>query len=494
MSVCHLTRVGSFEEVYDLLIVGAGPAGLSAAITASELGLKVLLCDENASPGGQIYRGVTEASSAQKARLGRDYAAGAKLVARFLGSSSSYAPRTAVWSVLPLGAGAREGNGLEVGISLDGAARLIMVQNVILATGALERPFPIPDWTLPGVMTAGAAQIALKTSGLVPNGRTILAGTGPLLYLLASQLIDAGAPIATLIDTTPAGNRRRALSYVIDFARSPYGMKGLRLFSKVHRHVRVIHGAHTLAARGRDRLDEVVITHPGGTERLAVDLLLLHQGVVPNLNLSLATGCNYGWDETPATFTPDIDEWRMTSIPGVFIAGDAGGIVGAVASASQGEIAGLSVATRMGRLTEAQRDALAVPVRARLKNALRGRAFIDTLFRPAKAFRIPVHSDTIVCRCEKVTAGGIRDAASLGVVGPNQMKAFLRCGMGPCQGRLCGLTVTEILAEEHGISPADVGYYRLRAPVKPVALKELAALPKTDAAVMAVTGFVEKQG
>jgi thioredoxin reductase/bacterioferritin-associated ferredoxin len=492
MSVGYVADVSALEEIYDLVVVGAGPAGLSAASAAAAFGLKVLLCDENGSPGGQIYRGIAQASAAMKQRLGPDYAAGAAIVARFMNSSASYAPRTTVWSVAPHETEAGEASGLEIGLSLAGAARLVRSRRVILATGALERPFPVRGWTLPGVMTAGAAQIALKTAALVPNGRTIIAGTGPLLYLLASQLIGAGATITVVVDTTPRGNRRKAFAYALDFARSAYGLKGMKLLAQVHRRTRVIHHATALEAVGNGRLDEVVVTHSGGMERLPADLLLLHQGVVPNLNLSLAAGCSYGWDKGQATFRPGADEWGETTMSGISIAGDARGIVGAVASAWQGEIAGLAAACRLGRLDLAERDKRAASVRAGLRIALRGRAFIDAMFQPGDAFRVPAHPDTIVCRCEEVTAGSIRETASLGVTGPNQMKAFLRCGMGPCQGRLCGLTVTEIIAAERGVSAGEVGYYRLRPPIKPVALKELAALPKTDAAIKAVAGFVEK--
>jgi len=108
-----------------------------------------------------------------------------------------------------------------------------------------------------------------------------------------------------------------------------------------------------------------------------------------------------------------------------------------------------------------------------------GRFFLDTLYRPADAFRRPV-GDTIICRCEEVTAKQVRDMAKMGCEGPNQMKAFLRCGMGPCQGRLCGLTVTELIAEVRQVPPAEVGYYRLRPPVKPITLGELASLPISD--------------
>jgi NADPH-dependent 2,4-dienoyl-CoA reductase/sulfur reductase-like enzyme len=182
-----------------------------------------------------------------------------------------------------------------------------------------------------------------------------------------------------------------------------------------------------------------------------------------------------------------VDEWFASSIPGIAIAGDGAGIGGAESAALRGEIAALDAARRLGRLPEAQRNEKAAPTQAELARSLRGRRFLDLLYRPAPQFLAPPADETIVCRCEEVTAGQIRDTARrLGVTGPNQMKAFLRCGMGPCQGRLCGPTVVELIAQERGVSAEETGYYRLRPPVKPVTLAELAALPPTDAAIKAV--------
>ena len=124
-------------------------------------------------------------------------------------------------------------------------------------------------------------------------------------------------------------------------------------------------------------------------------------------------------------------------------------------------------------------------LRAELAKAERGRVFLDTLFRPAPQFRIP-SGDTIVCRCEEVTAKDILDAVAIGATGPNQLKAYRRTGMGPCQGRLCGLTVTELMAQARGKTAQEIGYYRLRAPVKPITLAELASVPKSEADVKAV--------
>ena len=489
----NIQSAADLAGAYDLVVVGAGPAGLSAAVEASAHGLTVLLADENESPGGQIYRSVERASDADLARMGPDYAAGRMLIERFRRADVSYASRATVWNVGPAddetGAGA---HALEVGISLGGIARPIAAHRVILATGALERPFPFPGWTMPGVMTAGAAQILMKSSGLVPSGRTILAGTGPLLYLLASQLLRAGVSLTAVVDTTPVENWRSALPHLLRFATSPYALKGLKLLLEVQRRTRVIRGVTALEAVGSGQFSALRVHRSNKSLHIEGDLLLLHQGIAPNLNLTLAAGCDYVWDERLAAFRPNVDGRGASSVPGVSIAGDAAGIVGAVASAHQGELAGLSAALELNRIGQGVYEQRRAQHAQKLARALRGRTFIKHRFRPGKTFRVPEDDGTIICRCEEITAGKLREVAALGVPGPNQMKAFTRCGMGPCQGRLCGLTAVELLAQCRGVPPGEVGYYRLRPPIKPVTLSELAALPHTEAATIAVAGFVER--
>ena len=478
--------IDALAQHYDLLVVGAGPAGLSAAARAAELGVSVLLADENPAPGGQIYRAVTTSTVSDRAILGEDYWKGAGIVARLEKSAATYAPGCTIWSI----AGAEletEAGQFEIGLSLGGRARIIHARRVILATGAQERPFPIPGWTLPGVMTAGAAQIALKSAGIVPSGRTVIAGCGPLLYLLAGQLAAAGAEIVAVLDTTPKRNWMAAVAAMPDFLRSPYLAKGLKLMAKARRSLRFLNGVTDLAAEGSDRVTAIRATRGSASETIPCDTVLLHHGVIPSVNLANAAGCAHEFDTLQHCWTPKLDDWFSSSVPGIAIAGDGAGIGGAESAALRGEIAGLDAARQLGRIDTARRDQLAAPLRAELVLTLRGRRFLDLLYRPAPQFLAPAANDTIVCRCEEVTAGQVRDAAKrLGVTGPNQMKAFLRCGMGPCQGRMCGPTVVELIGQERNLTPAEVGYYRLRPPVKPVTLAELASLPQTEAAVKAV--------
>ncbi|OZI40239.1 FAD/NAD(P)-binding oxidoreductase [Bordetella genomosp. 1] len=472
------------QTTCELLVVGAGPAGLAAATEAARAGVDVILLDEQPAPGGQIYRAITTTPVTDRKVLGEDYWHGSELVGPFQASGARYEPRATVWAVSRMTA-PQPDEGFEVAYSVDGEARLLHAREILLATGAQERPFPIPGWTLPGVITAGAAQILLKSAGVVPGSRTVLAGCGPLLFLVAWQYLNAGVKIDAILETTPPGRLGKALPHAFDFLRSPYLAKGLKLMRAVKREIRIVRNVSALRALGDGHVQRVAYTSASGAGELPVDQLLLHQGVVPNVNLSRALGLEHDWNAALDCWEPRLDAWGASSVPGIAIAGDGAGIAGALAAEERGRIAALGIAARLGRIDTARRDERAAAPRAALARATRGRAFFDTLYRAPDAFRRPT-GDTIVCRCEEVTAQQVRETVKLGCSGPNQMKSFLRCGMGPCQGRYCGLTVTELIADERGVPTQDVGYYRLRFPTKPLTLGELASLPQTDASRQAV--------
>lgn len=456
------------KGTYDVVVIGAGPAGLAAASEAARAGLDTLLVDENVGPGGQIYRSITSTPVESRAVLGPDYWAGEALVGELNESGASVVQGATVWSLDP---------DLQLAISLAGQSRLIQARRVVIATGAMERPFPIPGWTLPGVMTAGAAQTALKAAGLAPDGRTVLAGTGPLLLLLAAQILRAGGTLDLILDTTPIGNVIRALPHAPGFVLSPLLRKGLALKREVEGRLRMVRRVTSLSAEGDGAVQSVTYAVKGGAPvTVAADNLLLHQGVVPNTNLAMAAGIAHDWDVRQHCWCPALDEDGRSSLEGIFIAGDGAGIAGAVAAELRGRLAGLAVARDLGArsiIPDTQR------IRQRLQREERARPFLEALFEPAKEMRAPTGA-TIACRCEEVTAEDVRRAAGLGCLGPNQLKAFTRAGMGPCQGRMCGLTLTELIAETHDMAPADVGHLRIRPPVKPLALSEFAAMSSVD--------------
>jgi thioredoxin reductase len=463
------------SDNYDVVVIGAGPAGLAAAATTADAGLSTLLLDENVGPGGQVWRAIASTPVIEQDRLGVDYWAGADLVRAVRSSGAEIIQRATVWSL---------DRHLEIGVSVGGASVFVKARRVIVATGALERPFPIPGWTLPGVMTAGAAQTMLKSSALVPDERTVVAGQGPLLWLLAAQILRLGGRIDRILDTTGRRNYFSALPHVFAFLTSPYFAKGLALMREVRAKVPVVSAVSELVAAGDGQLATVSYVAGGRRETMPTDLLLLHQGVVPNVNLAMAAGVEHRWDERQLCWSPVLDQNGNSSIEGVAIAGDGAGIGGAEAAVFRGRIAARAAVDALAPAAAAKLASMAA-LRTGLARAERGRVFLDTLFRPLPQFRIP-SGDTIVCRCEEVTANDILDSVAIGATGPNQLKAYRRTGMGPCQGRLCGLTVTELMAQARGKSPQEIGYYRLRAPVKPITLAELAAVPKTEADVKAV--------
>ena len=253
----------------------------------------------------------------------------------------------------------------------------------------------------------------------------------------------------------------------------------------VRRRVRVVEYVDALAIDGDDVARGVRYRADGRAATIGADHVFLHQGVVPDINLVSALGCAIEWDDANACFRPAVDAWGGTSIPGIYVAGDGAGIGGAHAASIRGRLAALAIANAQARIGGDERDRLARPLSRDHAQALRGRRFLDALYLPDAAFRRP-QGDTIACRCEEVRAGAIARAVRDGCAGPNQVKSYTRCGMGPCQGRFCALTVTEIIAHESSRPAASVGALHARFPLKPVTLAEIASLPVTDGAMRAV--------
>ena len=183
------------------------------------------------------------------------------------------------------------------------------------------------------------------------------------------------------------------------------------------------------------------------------------------------------WDEAQLCWRPSLDAWGQTSLPNIAIAGDGGGISGAEAAVLSGRLAALDAAMWLGHIGAAERDRRAAPIRLALDHERAARRFLDRLYRPAPSVMVPAEDEVIACRCEEVSVGQIRRAARLGAQGPNQIKAFTRCGMGPCQGRICGPVVAAIAADVLGKPIAEIGTWRPRAPFKPITVGALADLP-----------------
>lgn len=460
------------KDCVDLIVIGAGPGGLAAATEAARSGLSVLVLDEQPVPGGQIWRSVESVSNSPAGDiLGPEYQRGAERVAAFRASGAAYESNIRVWQIEP---------GWTVFASRGNEARSYQAKRILLATGAQERPVPFPGWTTPGVMTVGAAQILLKSSREIPDEPVWIAGSGPLPLLYVAQLLRAGGSVAGWLSTTPKGALERAIPHFVSASKGwrdlLKGFKWMREIARSHVHIeKSVAGLRALA--GEDgKLEQIEYTTAAGVKRSErTRLLLVHEGVVPSIHITQALGCRHDWDDSQHCFAPHVDEWGRTSVAGIFVAGDGAGIGGAAAATTRGEIAAIAIAADTGHMSPADAERLAAPLRHRLSEELAVRGLLDAIYKPRKEIFAPA-DETIVCRCEELTAGEIRTAAVSGRPSADRIKSITRAGMGPCQGRQCGYTVMNIIAAAHGCRTADVGFYRIRPPLKPLTLGELASL------------------
>ncbi|WP_030762382.1 NAD(P)/FAD-dependent oxidoreductase [Streptomyces griseus] len=449
-----------------LAIVGAGPAGLAAAVTAASLGLAVTLLDAGARPGGQYYRHPDPALGADRPQsLHHDWAAfagrDAELRAHERAGRIRYLPGRQVWSVTGSGTDWTVHSRTE-----DTAGEPVRARAVLLATGAYERQLPFPGWTLPGVVGAGGAQAMLKGGLVLPGRRVVVAGSGPLLLAVAASLAAAGARVPAVVEAAGYGPYARHTGTLL---RNPaklaegalYGGALLRhQVRPLLRHAVVeAHGAGRVEAVTVARLDRDWRPVPGTGRRVPCDALAVGHGLVPELSLATALGCatRTAADGTAAlVLTPGL----RTSVPGVWSAGETGGVGGAQLALVEGEIAALSVAGRSVPAGLARR-------RERL------RAFADAMgaaHRPGPGWTGWLREETAVCRCEEVPAGRVREAVGeLGATDARTVKLLTRAGMGWCQGRMCGPAVAALA----GGGPAPD-----RRPLAcPVRLGQLAELP-----------------
>ncbi len=455
---------------YDAVVIGAGPAGMACGSELADKGLDVAVLDEQAGPGGQIYRNITGSSSAQRQILGEDYREGLDLTQKFENASLDYLPQSRVWQAADNG---------DVCFSRAGSSRKINAPNLVLCTGAMERPVPFPGWTLPGVMTCGGMSNLYKDSGLVPSKPVLIAGSGPFLWLVAEHLLALDAPITAILDTAPMKQVIPAMKHVAGAVkRIDFMMKGVKLISDVYltarkKKVPVYRNVRDLRALGQKKLDQVNAVSGSKQLSFQVETLLVSEGIIPNTSLFRQVGCRHQWDPIQRYYHPALLKEGQTNFSSVYIAGDGGFVHGAKAAEYKGRITALHIAKEMRRLSKAEYRQQVGPVWKMLTRDLVPRPFIDAMYAPRKDL-FSLEDKTIICRCEGITAGRVRELVRDGLRDHNEIKAIIRCGMGPCQGRMCSAAVLELISEGSGLDPAEIRQHRLRPPIKPVSLQELA--------------------
>jgi thioredoxin reductase len=447
--------------VIDVAVVGAGPAGLAAALAAGDLGCEVTLIDAGSGPGGQRYHqdllfpGNGQARRAAVERLPPSLARirQARQMRHLAGTMVWRAERDDD-GVMTLGVGGLEG----------GAETTVEVRAVVLATGAAELVLPFPGWDLPGVTTAGAAQTLLQSQGVTVGRRVLVAGSGPRLLPVAAGLAEAGIQVVAVLEATPAPAARPGVSGLAAFPAEP--RVGADHASVLARHgVPLRTGYAVVACQGTDRVERAVIAQvdqdwrprPGSRSAETVDAVHVSFGFSPALELPRELGCAVVQHASRPTAAVACGADLATSVPGVFAAGEVTGVSGADAAELEGYLAGTSAARYLGRLHPSEYATRTRALRARLQDARRLAAQLDQAYPLRPGWLDWPEAGTVVCRCEETYWPEIGAAVAAGARDVRTVQEVTRCGTGYCQGRVCGPALQYAVSAASGRSLAEVG-------------------------------------
>jgi NADPH-dependent 2,4-dienoyl-CoA reductase/sulfur reductase-like enzyme len=414
------------REVTDVVVIGAGPAGIAAAARAAESGARVMVIDEGVGPGGQIWRPAVGRQPSSSAR---------QWLARLAASGATMRGSTSVVDVC------RNGARYDVMAESRGRAQEIRTAALILATGARERLLPFPGWTLPNVVGIGAAQALLKTGTSFRDKRVVVAGTGPLMLPVAASLSHAGANVMLVAEQASAAS---LAAFISALWRRPSTLVQAAVLRAAFLRTAYATGTWVTEARGDTAVREVTLTNGTIARSLECDVLCAAFGLVPNVELARLLGC------TIHSGAVVVNGEQSTDVPHVYCCGEPTGIGGVELALVEGEIAGLAAAGKSAPSTLDSR-------RARLRDGARR---LERAFALRRELFTLANADTIVCRCEDVRLGELDPRWTT-----RQAKLFTRAGMGPCQGRICGAAL-ECLMEW----PADA----VRLPTQPARLSTLA--------------------
>jgi NADPH-dependent 2,4-dienoyl-CoA reductase/sulfur reductase-like enzyme len=453
---------------------------MAAAIAAAQEGVAPLVLDENARAGGQIYRqpppalaGATPAHTAMTRR-------GTALLRRFheLQDRLSLQTETAVWGLFPP---------RRLAVSHAGSWDMIEAAQLLLAPGAYEYVPPFPGWTLPGVMTPGGAQNLVKTMHVLPGKRALVAGSGPFLLQVAENLHQAGMKVVGVVEAASTGAWLRAFPRLL----TDLGLlrDGLGYLLRLRRAGIPLYRGHIVTeAQGDQTLRQVTVRpcdadwrpRGGAPWTVEIDTLCVGYGFVPRIQLAQLAGCRLRYAEELGGWVPEVDEDLQTTVAGIAVAGDGGGVGGALVAEAEGTLAGLAAAHRLGAL--AGKDFLRArrPVLRRLRRLRYVRTALDRVSRIRLGLNDLARADTVVCRCEEVTRAEVDTGFDFGGRDIRTLKVMTRLGMGPCQGCMCWPAAARWLATRAATSVAEIGPLSARPPIVPICIGDLAKGPTEE--------------
>jgi len=474
------------EHEYALLVIGGGPAGMSAALAAAGAGLRTVLVDERPGLGGQIFKQPGPGFVVNDpVAMGRQWRFGRALIDTVEQADVEIRSRTSVVSIEP----EYDGDWTAVLYTDGEPVRQLCVPRIVIAPGAHDRPVVFPGWTLPGVMTAGGLQTLVKTQRVLPGERMVFAGFGPVALAFPAQLAGFGARIVDALEAGPAP--RPADFWRI--ARAAPGNAALlrdaaQYRGQLLRHrVPLRYGRIVVRAEGDARVERVVHAAvdadwrvlPGTEQSVEADLLCLGYGFVPSPELLRLVGCAFDDDESLGGPAVNRDRWCRTSVPGIYAAGDGAGVEGSYVAIDEGRIAGLAAALDAGRLEEPTAEEAASAARRRIKRRRALAAATGRLYRLGAGVYELAEESTVVCRCEEVPSSAIT-AAIAATADVSVVKAMTRAGMGPCQGRNCQRHIAAMITRRHGSDIGAIPTATPRMPVRPVPIGAMADHGVTD--------------
>jgi thioredoxin reductase/bacterioferritin-associated ferredoxin len=455
----------------ELLVLGAGPAGIGAAVEASRCGVETVILDEQPVAGGQVYRALSDSLKvSDAAALGEDYATGTGLRAELAESNVEGAFGEKVWFAAP---------GFRIESVGSGGVRRWQSKALISATGTSERVIPVPGWTTPGVIGLAAATVLLKAQQMVPGETTVVAGCGPLVTAVTASILKGGGRVAAMVDVASRSEWLGALPALL---RRPdllqRGMRWQRLIRQAG--VPVLHRHAVTEVRGDGGVSEVVVRpvdgdwRPHGAERVfQADAVALGHGLVPGTEVTRLLRAEHEFVDDRGGWIAKQDGDFRTTVEGLYVAGDGCGISGGAAAEIEGRIAGLTAALDLGKLEKTAYATKTAPLRRSMAQAESVGVRMSHMMTPRPGILDTITPDTVVCRCEDVTRGEIEETLEAGAFEVNQLKSWTRCGMGPCQGRMCGDVTARLVADRVG-GREKAGSWTARVPIRPVALDDLA--------------------
>ena len=413
-----------------VLVVGGGPAGMSAAVAAAEAGADVLLLDERSSLGGQYYK---HAAIPDRQARGGDW-----LRARAAGVPTLHA---AVWGAFP---------GPEIAAVTAQARLVLRPRQLILAAGAHEAAVHLPGWTLPGCMTTGALQGLVRTHRVSPGRRVVVAGNGPLNLQVAVELLRGGGTVAVVVEAAA-----RATGITLPMASPTLAWAGLRMLGVLRRAgVPVLWGTRPTAVLGTDRVEGLAVAGAGGAQVIPADAVALNWGFQAETGLARALGVAH--QVVAGRLETVTDRDGRTSLPGVFAVGDGARMGGAQVAVQRGRAAGLAAARALGL-------AAPPPPRAALRRAERFQRALRAAYAAPPPDPALLPDEALVCRCEEVSAGALHGAMADGAASLASLKRATRAGMGRCAGRFCSAAVARLCG-----ATAEAGFAAPRLPLRPV--------------------------